>query len=171
VGYHSTGGEVSSISSRPTASDFRFAGSIIIILILIAIFLNAIDSVNQRVSSMAHDRVIEELNIALSFKLYQAAIEGKMSELPKWHQANPFKVLAGKNYKPPQDYVGNVLADSDLKQAGWYFNLKTKAIYFWDEVRLTQSYQLQLIYRDLNQTEHFEAVADKIKRLEIVALK
>lgn len=171
MGYHSTGGEVNSISSRSSASTFRFVGSIILILILISIFLNTIDSVNQRVSSIAHERVIEELNIALSHCLYQAAIDGTVSEFSNWHQANPFKVLAGENYKPPKDYVGEFLVDSELKQAGWYFNLNSKSIYFWDKVRLTQSYQLQLIYRDLNQTEQFEAMTDKIEKLEIVALK
>jgi hypothetical protein len=162
---------VSSISSRSSTSAFRFVGSIILIVILIAIFLNTVDSVNQRVGSIAHDKVIKELNIALSLCLYQAAIDGKMNDFPSWHRANPFKVLAGKSYKPPQDYVGEVLTDSELKQAGWYFNVNSKAIYFWDKVRLTQSYQLQLIYRDLNQTEQFEVIADKIEKLEIVALK
>jgi len=162
---------VSRILFRSSASALRFVGSIILISILIAIFLNTVISVNQRVGSIAHDKVISELDIALSHFLYQAAIDGKMNELPSCHQANPFKVLAGKSYKPPQNYVGEVFTDSELKQAGWYFNVISKAIYFWDKVRLTQSYQLQLIYRDLNQTEHFEAIADKIEKLEIVALK
>ncbi len=171
MGYYSTGGEVNSISPRSSVSAFRLVGSITLILILTAIFLNTIDSVNQRVSSIAHDKVIDELNIALSHGLYQAAIDGTMRELSNWYQANPFKVLAGENYTPPKNYVGEVLADSDLKQAGWYFNVNSQAIYFWDKVRLTQSYQLQLIYRDLNQTEQFESLTNNIKNLKMVAIK
>jgi hypothetical protein len=171
VGYHSACWQVSRISFRSSTTAFRFVGSIVLTLILIAIFLNTVKSLNQRVGSIAHGRVIDELDIALSHCLYQAAIDGKMNELPSWHQANPFKVLAGKSYKPPQNYVGEVFTDSELKQAGWYFNVNSKAIYFWDKVRLTQRYQLQLIYRDLNQTEQFEAITDKIEKLEIVVLK
>jgi hypothetical protein len=133
VGYYSTGGEVNSISPRSSVSAFRLVGSITLILILTAIFLNTIDSVNQRVSSIAHDKVIDDT--------------------------------------PPKNYVGEVLADSDLKQAGWYFNVNSQAIYFWDKVRLTQSYQLQLIYRDLNQTEQFESLTNNIKNLKMVAIK
>ncbi|MFT5977029.1 MAG: hypothetical protein ACI9YO_003221, partial [Gammaproteobacteria bacterium] len=60
---------------------------------------------------------------------------------------------------------------SELTKAGWYFNVDSKAIYFWDDVRITESYQLQFVYSDLNQTGKFEASADKVEKLEMVALR
>jgi hypothetical protein len=171
VGHHSTGWQVSGISSRPGASGFRSICTIISILILISVFLYSINDLNRRAITIAHDNVIDELNIALSFSLYQAAIQGKLSELTSLHQANPFKVLSGKNYQRPQDYVSEVTSESELDKAGWYFDVGSKAIYFWDEVKLTGSYQLQFIYSDLNQTGQFEASADKVEKLEMVALK
>jgi hypothetical protein len=67
--------------------------------------------------------------------------------------------------------VSEVTSESELDKAGWYFDVGSKAIYFWDEVMLTESYQLQFIYSDLNQTGQFEANADKFEKLEMVALK
>jgi hypothetical protein len=171
VGHHSTGWQVSGISSRPGASGFRSICTIISILILISIFFYSINDLNQRATSIAHYKLIDELNIALSFSFYQAAIHGKLSELPNLHQANPFKVLPGRSYQLPQDYVREVASESELNMAGWYFDVGSKAIYFWDEVKLTESYQLQFIYDDLNQTGQFEASADKVEKLEMVALK
>jgi len=162
---------VNGISSRPGASGFRFICTIISILILISVLLYSINDFNRRAISIAHHKLIDELNIALSFSFYQAAIHGKLNELPSLHQANPFKVLPEKSYQRPQDYVREVASESDLNMAGWYFDVRSKAIYFWDEVKLTKSYQLQFIYDDLNQTGQFEASADKVEKLEMVALK
>jgi hypothetical protein len=162
---------VSGISSRPGASGFRSVCTIISILILVAIFLYSINDVNRRAATIAHYKVIDELNIALSFSFYQAAIHGKLHKFSSLHQANPFKVLPAKSYRPPQDYVREISSDSELTKAGWYFNVDSKAIYFWDDVRITESYQLQFVYSDLNQTGKFEASADKVEKLEMVALK
>jgi hypothetical protein len=67
--------------------------------------------------------------------------------------------------------VGEVTSESELDKAGWYFDVNSKAIYFWDKVKLTGSYQLQFFYDDLNQTGQFEASADKVEKLEIVVLE
>ena len=171
MGHHPTGWQVSVISSRPGSSGFRSVCTIISILILIAVFLYSINDFNRRAISIAHYKLIDELNIALSFSFYQAAIHGKLSELSSLHQANPFKVLSGKSYQRPQNYVREVACESELNMAGWYFDVRSKAIYFWDEVKLTESYQLQFIYDDLNQTGQFEASADKVEKLEMVALR
>jgi hypothetical protein len=83
---------VSDISSKLGAFGFRSACTTI--SILNAVFLYPVSDFNQRAITIAHDKVIDELNIALSFSLYQAAIHGKLSELTSLQQANLFKVLS-----------------------------------------------------------------------------
>jgi len=154
-----------------SVSALRFASSVVLILVLTSTFLDTIDSFNQRVAKIAHNAVINELNIALSFRFYQAVIDRKTQELNNLHLANPFKALSRPNYRQPQNYITEISSHSELDQAGWYFDINSKAIYFWDDVKRTPSYQLQFMYSDSNQTGQFESGVDQIERLEMVALR
>jgi hypothetical protein len=162
---------MNSISSTPGASLFRTVGSIILVSIFIVVFLNTISGFNQRAEKIARDTVIDEINIALAFRLYQSVIDGTLDELPSIHLQNPFVVLSGSNYSVPLSYKGEVTEGQPLRESGWYFDAKQKTLLIWDTANAYDSYQLQFIYQDLNDSGAFESASDQIKQLGMVKIK
>ena len=156
------------ISSTPGALTFRTVSSVTLILIFIAVFFYTISGLNQRTAKIARASVIDEINIALAFHLYQAAINGTLDELPDIHLQNPFVVLSGINYTVPESYKGEVTEKQQLTDSGWYFDVKQNALFFGDAANLYESYQLQFIYEDLNGSGVFESASDRIKQLGMV---
>jgi hypothetical protein len=157
-----------SISSTPGASLFRTVGFIILVSIFIVVFLNTISGFNQRAEKIARDTVIDEINIALAFRLYQSVIDGTLDELPSIHLQNPFVVLSGSNYTVPVSYKGEVAERQPLSESGWYFDVKHGVIFFGDATNVYEGYQLQFSYQDLNGSGVFESASDQIKQLVMI---
>lgn len=158
-------------SPKPGGFIYRFVVSISLVLILTTSFFYTIENFNQQAEKIARDAVIDELNIALSFHLYRAAISGKLNDLAELQQGNPFEILAGQDYKLPENYRGEVASTQRLNKPGWYFDVDKRVIFFWHESKVMPAYQLLFAYTDLNRNGEFEAGEDRIDQLKMRLVK
>ncbi len=161
-----------SISSVPGALLFRSVSVVILVLILVLVFLPYSKELSDKTAQIERVKVIQELDMALSFRLYQATIEGRLDELKTFHLQNPFRALDGENYKAPQTYNGEVTLPVIFKKSGWYFDNIARNIFYWgNNAVISDRYQLQFIYKDLNKSGQYEAAVDVIEKLGMVKIK
>ncbi len=74
------------VTSNPGASRFRSILALIVFLACFSIFLLYTADVSKKVDKIARERVINEINVALSMRLFQSTIEGTLGELSKIHK-------------------------------------------------------------------------------------
>ncbi len=157
------------VTSNPGASRFRSILALIVFLACFSIFLLYTADVSKKVDKIARERVINEINVALSMRLFQSTIEGTLGELSKIHKKNPFIILNGKDYQVPEDYMGQISDKETPRISGWYYDKEQENIFYWDgDARLFQ-YQLQFLYRDANNSGRYESSEDVIENLKMVS--
>jgi hypothetical protein len=157
------------LTSIPGTSRFRSILALIVLLACFTIFLLYTAEISKKVDKIARERVINEINVALSMRLFQSTIEGRLSELSKIHKKNPFIILNGKDYEVPRDYIGQISSKGVPQISGWYYDKGQENIFYWDgDTRLFQ-YQLQFQYRDVNNSGRYESSKDVIEKLEMVS--
>ena len=159
---------MNTLSSIPGALLFRSVMVVILVLIMIVIFLSYTSGLTRKAAEIERNKVIYELDTVLSYRLYSAAIKGRLSELTALHQQNPFVVLADENYTVPSAYVGEVNQTDPLQQSGWYFDTSKHMIFYWEASKVTHRYQMQFKFNDLNASGIYESNADSIEKLGMV---
>lgn len=117
------------ISTIPGAPLFRSVLSIVIILVCILYFLSYTEKLSENVEDIARQRVVIQINNALSMMLYDYTIKGKQFELSRYDGGNPFDVLALYGVVP-EIYRGVLTDLPNNPQPGWYYleNLKQVAL-------------------------------------------
>jgi hypothetical protein len=156
-------------TSIPGAPLFRSISTVIIFLICFTVFLVYSNDISNKVDLIARASVIKEINVALSMRLYRSTIEGTLAELASIHKKNPFQILKSKGYSVPKDYVGQISGKAVPEISGWYYDENQQVIFYWaGDARLFQS-QLQFVYRDINDSGHYEPSIDVIEKLEMVS--
>ena len=156
------------IASIPGAIIFRTLITIVLILILMVVFFWYSEELEDKSEKIAHYKVIQELNIALSFYLYRKAIDGNLNDLQRTNIGNPFVVLAGEDYSVPLDYRGELPTGMVPKKRGWYFDATNQSIFYWNQAKLFSDYQLRFIYEDKNGSGKFESSEETIKSFGMV---
>ena len=159
---------MNTLSSIPGALLFRSVMAVILVLIMIVIFLSYTTDLTQKASEIERNKVIYELDMALSFRLYSATIDGTLGELPELNLQNPFVALADENYTVPLTYVGEVKLPVFLQKSGWYFDTSKRVIFYWENRKITNRYQMQFKFNDSNASGVYESKIDSIERLGMV---
>ena len=159
---------MNTLSSIPGALLFRSVMVVILVLIMIVIFLSYTSDLTQKAADIERNKIIYELDTALSYRLYGAAIKGTLSDLPVLNQQNPFVVLADENYTAPPSYVGEVKQAVSLAKSGWYFDTSERVIFYWEASKVSHRYQMQFKFNDLNDSGIYESSVDSIEKLGMV---
>lgn len=140
------------LASHPGAGVFRSTLVIIIILLCIISFFTFTARLGQRVEEIAKEQVIIEVKQALAMMLYDFAIKGRLSELSKFNEDNPFVPLA--IYRDlPKNYFGTIGSETEIKHSGWYFDIAHRtAVYRYSGHRIEDNrYKMTLEFEDLNE--------------------
>ena len=149
------------IASHPGANVFRTVVSILIISVATSVFLYKTDEMSNQVDLIASQRVVNEINTALSLVVYKLAIQGNLEELNVLDKSNPFDYLV-LNQKLPDNYFGVVYVEQEIDKSGWFYaSYKKQAVYnsrqgkkYW--------YQLDLIFNDMNNSGSFDVESEKL---------
>lgn len=157
------------IGSHPGAILFRLSLMIILIAILMVVFFRYADSTQkelERQSIMQTKRIIDS-SLAVVFASYAA--KGRLNELNELDGGNPFTFLQEFKLVPP-GYKGelnfNLRHDID---PGWYYLSHRGLVAYKSHFIGSDSYfAIELDYRDLNQSGHFERGIDRFKNLYFV---
>ena len=159
---------MNTLSSIPGALLFRSVMVVILVLIMIVIFLSYTSELTQKAAEIERNKVVYELDTVLSYRIYSATINGRLSELTALHQQNPFVVLADENYTVPLTYVGEVKLPVFLQKSGWYFDTSKRVLFYWENRKITNRYQMQFKFNDSNASGVYESKIDSIERLGMV---
>jgi hypothetical protein len=156
------------VTSMPGAGLFRSVTVVIIFSVCVALFLVYSQDISNKTNRIAREKVISEINVALSMLLFQSTITGSLKKLPKLDRKNPFIVLSGKDYQPPRDYVGQLKVSEMPVAIGWYFDESQQNIFYWDGKSREYQYQLRFKYHDTNRDGNFDPASDFIESLTMV---
>lgn len=121
------------ISSQPGAGRFRSIFVVTIILVCIGVFLDYTSDLSIEAEQLARQKVVIDIEYSLAMMLYDYSIKGRLRDLEKFHQKNPFVPLA--IYRTlPLNYHGAVVQVADSAKPGWYFEMTTNmAVYVGSE--------------------------------------
>ena len=139
------------ISSHPGAGLFRSTIVLVLILILILTFFLATQKLTRQAEEIAKDQVLVEIKQALSMMLYDYAIKGRLAELSKFEDGNPFSPL--QTYRQlPQNYHGTVRSEKEIKVNGWYFDSTNRTVIYKysDNETPNLNFGLEFRFDDLN---------------------
>ncbi len=136
---------------------------VIVILILLAVFLNIMKGMEKDIEKAGVYKAVSEINASLAVFFYSYVVQGKIEELQKYHGGNPFGLLAS-NFKLPLNYFGIVQNKSQMTlDGGWYFNLNSNELIYRSAHGLGElSYSMVFKYIDNNQSNYFEMTEDEL---------
>ena len=155
-----------SISSVPGALSFRFIVTVILILILAAVFFQYIDNSRKKVERVSIQQTQTVINSALLVVFASLAAKGRLNELNELEGANPFVHLEKFNITPAA-YQGELDGSAALDQMpGWYY-IKSSGQVTYVPFYLGQhsSFKLTFRYQDKNHSGRFENGVDRFKNL------
>jgi len=140
---------------------------VILVSILAALFLDRADRLSEQVQQTARQQTIGQLNALLGLRLLRAASEGRLDQLARLDQANPFKLLTEEGrFQPPKTYRGEIGDAEQARQAGWYFDTRRRVLRWFDgEHWRPEAWQLRLRYRDLDGDGRFDPDRDVLEGL------
>ncbi len=139
----------------------------ILVLILVAAFLDRTADLSRQVQETARRQLIAQFNASLSLRLLEAISRGRLADLAAMDRANPFEVLLRKDGSvPPAEYRGEWAGPGLPSKPGWYFDPRRRDIAWFDgRDWLPQRWQLRLDYEDRNDNGRFDPRVDKLHAL------
>ena len=159
------------LASVPGALLFRTLLSIVLILILIAVFFSYVDETQREFerSAIAQTRRIVDSALAVAFATY--AVKHRLSELGELDGGNPFLLLDEYQIQPTA-YRGEIERDigPDLA-AGWYY-LQHRRLVAYKSYHLDSDryFGIVLDYEDQNGNGRYDSTEDRFNSLQFVPL-
>ncbi len=149
------------ISSQPDAAKFRSIVVVILVLICISLFLVYTNRWERALEDVSVERVINNLNSALSVTTYQYIIKNKQQSLVGLDGENPFVYLAIHSNLPVNYYGTRDSKDNDVN-GGWFFVKKDGLLYYrYKDKKRIRAYRVKFYYQDVNETGKFEMATDR----------
>ncbi len=162
---------VPTLASVPGALLFRTLVSLLLILILVAVFFSYVDDTQREFerNSIAQTKRIIDGALAVAFASY--AVEGRLDELGELDGGNPF-VLLQRYQMLPVAYQGEIVQDLDADlAAGWYYLEHRRIVAYKSHHLDSDSYfSVRLNFNDGDGNGRFDPATDEFLNLQFQSL-
>jgi hypothetical protein len=152
---------MTSISSHPSAINYRLAVMVILILLFMVVFFLKLDESQKEFEKASIIQTTKVITSSLAVLFATYAVKGELKALYLLEGANPFAFLSQYQILPAA-YMGEAKAfELESLGPGWHYLMDAGTIvYIPRYLKDGVFFRIELIYDDLNKSGQFELETD-----------